>query len=454
MGVLLTVGSAVLGTFLVTWVVLKFLNTRKVTRRIVFAAIAAVFCTIFATLIYANLTTHSTGIEQRIVSQYSVADPQFERAMGSLLGPNIMAGNSVTTLSNGAEIFPAMLSAIRGAKHTITFETFIYWGGNIGREFADALAERAKAGVKTHVLLDWLGSTRMEEELLEEMKTAGVEVQFYHPLKWYNLDRVNNRTHRKILVVDGRIGFTGGVGIGDEWTGDAQDKDHWRDSHFQLEGPAVGQLQAAFMDNWMKTSAEVLHGVHYFPEQPTTGTLKAHVFKSGHGGGSNSARLMFLLSIACAQKSVRLSQAYFVPDEFAVRTLVEAAKRGVKIQIIAPGPLTDTRITRFASRATWGELLQAGVEFYEYQPTMFHCKGMVVDSLWSSVGSTNFDERSFKLNEECNLNVLDADFAAEQERIFEEDLKKSHKITYEEWAHRPRWKKLREKVASLASSQL
>jgi cardiolipin synthase len=357
--------------------------------------------------------------------------------MGVLLGPPLVDGNRVDTLRNGEQIFPAMLSAIRSAKRTITFETYIYWSGNVGKAFADAIAERARAGIKVHVLIDWIGSQKMEMGLIDQMKEAGAEIERYHPLKWYTLDRLNNRTHRKLLVVDGKVGFTGGVGIADEWDGHAQDADHWRDTHYRVEGPAVLQMQAAFNDNWTKVSGVVLHGDDYFPQQVAAGRLYAQMFKSSIDGGAESTHLMYLLSIAAAKTSIDLSMAYFVPDRVALDALEAAIKRGVRIRIIMPGPITDASLVRKASRSTWGEILAAGAEIYEYQPTMFHCKVLVIDGLWTSVGSTNFDTRSFRLNDEANLNVLDREFAHRQVADFENDLKASRRITYDEWSRRP-----------------
>ncbi len=300
-----------------------------------------------------------------------------------------------------------MLEAIRGARRTITFETYIYWSGDIGRTFADALAERARAGVKVHVLLDWVGSAKMDPALLETLEKSGVEVHRYHEPRWYNLGRLNNRTHRKVLVVDGRIGFTGGVGIADKWTGHAQDPEHWRDTHVRAEGPVVAQMQAVFMDNWTKATGRVIHGIDYFPPLTPVGEGAAQMFESSPSGGSESMHLMYLLAITAADRTIHLSSSYFVPDELTTKALVAALRRGVKVQIITPGEDIDTEVVRKASRARWGDLLQAGAEIYEYQPTMFHCKVMVVDSLLVSVGSTNFDNRSFRLNDEANLNVFD-----------------------------------------------
>jgi cardiolipin synthase len=403
------------------------------------------------------LNLFSTGekkLEHLPEHLYAAGDPQFLRAMGSLLGPSVLDGNQVNPLYNGDQIFPAMLAAIRSAQRSITFETYIYWSGDVGREFADALAERARAGVRVHVLLDWLGSGRMDAQLLQGMEEAGVEVRRYHPLHWYTMARINNRTHRKLLIVDGRIGFTGGVGIADKWLGNAQGPEHWRDSHFRVEGPAVAQLQAAFMDNWLKTEERVLHGAEYFPELKSAGSQLAQVFLSSPREGSESVRLMYLLSIAAAAKSIRLANSYFVPDDLAIRAFCEARGRGVAVQVIVPGPHIDAAVVRRASRSRWGPLLDAGVEIFEYQPTMYHCKVMVVDEVWVSVGSTNFDNRSFRLNDEANLNVLDAEFAAEQVRAFEDDLRHARRVSLEQWKNRPLSEKATELAAGLLRGQL
>ena len=393
-------------------------------------------------------------IRRKVDHEYAVTDPQFVRAMGVLLGPSLTEGNRATTLLNGDEIFPAMLEAIAAARKTITFETYIYWSGDVGKRFADALSQRARAGVKVHILVDWVGSQKMDDALLKEMRDAGVEIYKYHALRWYTLDRLNNRTHRKLLVVDGRLGFTGGVGIADEWTGHAQDPRHWRDNHYRIEGPAAAQMQAAFADNWVKVSGAVLHGEAYFPRIEAVGPQMAQVFRSSTEGGSESMHLMYLLSVASAAKSIDLSMAYFVPDDLALEALEDALKRGVRVRIIMPGPHTDAALVRRASRAKWGDILERGAEIYEFQPTMFHCKVLVVDGIWTSVGSTNFDERSFRLNDEANLNVYDRDFAARQRVDFEADLKRSKRITLEAWRDRPWTEKLWEHAAALLGPQL
>ncbi|HRO60297.1 MAG TPA: cardiolipin synthase [Burkholderiaceae bacterium] len=416
--------------------------------------VVSALATLAIVLLVLNLSAGEKQIEHRLEREYTTEDPQFARSLGALLGPPLVEGNQVEVLVNGDRIFPAMLEAIRGAKSTIGFETYIYWSGTIGREFADALIERAHDGVAVHVLLDWVGSAKMEEHLIDEMLAAGIEIERFHEPSGVTLSKLNNRTHRKLLIVDGAVGFTGGVGIADIWRGDAQDEDHWRDTHFRVTGPVVAQMQAVFMDNWIKATGRVLHGEAYFPALRPTGDHLAQMFSSSPTGGSESMHLMYLMAITAARHSIDLSSAYFVPDELTVQALVAAARRGVRIRIITPGPIIDAEIVRKASRAQWGSLLAAGVEIFEYQPTMYHCKVMIVDSLLVSVGSTNFDNRSFRLNDEANLNVLDSEFALRQVEIFEADLERSRRVTLEQWQQRPLREKLLERLASLLRHQL
>jgi len=405
-------------------------------------------------LFVANISHGPKKIERPIEMAYSVSDSQFLRAMTALLGPPLVRGNRVQALQNGDQIFPAMLAAIRSAQTSVTFETFIYWSGQVGGDFAEALSERARAGVQVHVILDALGINRIDEDYIRRMEGAGVKLVRYRPVRWYTLGRLNNRTHRKILVVDGRVAFTGGVGIADVWLGNADSPEHWRDSHFRIEGPVVGQMQAAFNDNWTEAAGTVLHDERYFPPLDSSGPLVAQVFISSNDGGPELTRMMYLMSIAGARQRIQIANAYFVPDDMARDMLVQARQRGVEIDIIVPGPITDAVVTRRSSRSRWGPLLQAGVRIHEYQPTMFHSKVMVVDGRWVSVGSTNFDNRSFRLNDELNLNVCDSAFAADLSRAFEDDLRRARPITFEAWRRRPFGEKLKEKLAGLLRSQL
>lgn len=406
--------------------------------------LVTVVVTLVVALLYINFAGPERKIETDIAHLYSVDDPQFRRAMGLMMGPAIVDGNKATELINGDAIFPAMLQAIRGARKTVLFETYIYWSGEIGNEFADALAERARNGVKVHVLLDWVGSAKIDDDIIAKMKTAGVQVELFHPLRWYNLGRINNRTHRKLLIVDGAVGFTGGVGIAPEWTGNAQAPEHWRDTHYRVEGPVVAQMQSVMLDNWSKTTGKVLHGTEYFPPLKAVGSESAQMFASSPSGGAESMLMMYLLAITASTRSIDISSAYFVPDDITRKALVDAVKRRVKVRIITPGKHMDAATVRRASRGLWGDLLAAGVEMYEYQPTMYHCKVMIVDGLMATVGSTNFDVRSFRLNDEANLNIYDAAFASRQTRVFEADLKQGHRITLDAWKTRPFTEKVHE----------
>ena len=410
--------------------------------------------TFVVVMVALNFARPEKKLSWKIEHRYALSDPQFRREMSVMLGPSIASGNSVIALQNGVEIFPAMLEAIRGAQTSITFETYIYWSGDIGEKFSAALIERAKAGVPVSVVIDWVGSAKMDQTLLDRMEEAGVRVKRYRPLKWYNLRRLNHRTHRKLLVVDGRIGFTGGVGIADLWEGNAEDPEHWRETHFRVEGPVVAQFQAAFNDNWIKTTGELLNDSTYFPPLQPTGTFDAHLFIASPAGGSESMHLMYLLAVAAANTTIDMAAAYFVPDELAIQAFEAARKRGVRVRILVPGPHIDTETVRIASKATWGRLLRAGVEIYVYQPTMMHTKLLIVDDELVSVGSTNFDPRSFRLNDEANLNVYDRSFAEQMTQAFERDLAPATRYTMEMWSRRPFKEKFVEKLLRPIRSQL
>lgn len=393
-------------------------------------------------------------LSEPLVHSYGVKDAQFVRTMDRLLGPPLLHGNRIETLVNGAEIFPAMLAAIRSAQKSITFETFVYEGGTIGTQFTEALTERARAGVKVHVIIDAVGGAYIDPTFIDNLHEAGAQVLIYRPVNLFTLDKVNHRTHRKILVVDGRIGFTGGVGIADAWDGQCEEPMCWRDNHYKIQGPVVGSLQAAFNDNWIEARGQVLDGPDYFPALEAVGPHHGQVVISSPEAGSASMQLMYLLSINAAEHSLYLATPYFVPDDLTLATLEAARQRGVVVRIIVPGVLTDSALVRSASRAVWGKLLRAGVEIYEYQPTLYHTKLMVVDGLWTSVGSTNVSNRSFRLNDEMNLNVYDAAFAASQVTLLQKDIARSRRVTLEEWNSRPMIERVTDFLGSLFSPQL
>jgi len=416
--------------------------------------LATIVITAFVVVVLMNFHRPEKSVRHAIEHRHPIDDPQFIHQMDAMLGPALLRGNTISALQNGDEIFPAMLQAIRDARESITFETYIYWSGQIGQQFADALKERSRHGVKVHVMLDWAGSAKMDGRLIDELTDAGVEVERYHPLRWYSIARLNNRTHRKLLVVDGRIGFTGGVGIADQWGGHAQDPDHWRDLHFRVEGPVVAQLQAGFMDNWIKTTGRVLHSDAYYPALEQTGNQGMHLFVSSPAGGSASMRLMYLLAIAASTRSIDLQAAYFIPDRLVVDALVAARDRGVHIRLLVPGRYIDSALVRIASRRRWGRLLRAGVEIHEYQPTMMHNKMLILDGELVSVGSTNFDMRSFDLNDEASLNIYSREFGQQMTAVMNADLQHAKPYTLAKWHQRPWRQKLGELLVRPVESQL
>ncbi len=416
-------------------------------------AILSAAAGVAAWLIVANLMPERRDLQHPLPHHLASSEEQFRNSMGALFGSHAIPGNKVETLTNGNEIFPSMLQAIRGAGKTITFETYIYWRGAIADQFADVLSQKAREGVSVKVLLDWVGSIPMEETLVERMRSAGVEVVRFRPVKWSTIDRVNNRTHRKLLIVDGRIGFTGGVGIGDEWNGDARTAAEWRDNHYRLEGPAVAELQAAFAEHWIEATGELLMGDRFFPALEPDGEQDAQIVVSSTHQ-RNVMHLMLMTALAAAEKNIRIATPYFVPDSITRRQLLEARRRGVDIAIIVPGEKTDARLVQKASRHFWGELLEAGIRIHEFEPTMYHCKLVVVDEAWTSVGSTNIDERALRLNDEANINFYQPQFAREQIKIFEADLKRSPRYTIDKWRQRSTGERLSDWMAGLLRSQI
>jgi cardiolipin synthase len=395
-----------------------------------------------------------TPMRYHMRHQFGVRDLAFLQTMHALTGMAMSEHNRAEVLRNGVRIFPSMLSAIRGAKRTINLEFYIYWDGEIGRQFAEALAERARAGVKINVVLDAVGSADMSHNLTDFLQRNGVQVEWYHPLRWYTLSRVNHRTHRKLLIVDGEVGFCGGVGIADNWLGDADSKDHWRETVVRVEGPVVAQMQFAFLDNWVKSRGELLTGLDYFPQVPARGTCLTQVVKSSPSEGSSTAKLLYIISIVSAKKSIYINSAYFVPDRDTIRALEGAVRRGVDVRVVVPGEFTDVPVVRHAGRFYYGGMLRRGIRIFEYQPTMMHAKTMVVDGIWTTIGSSNFDDRSFRLNDEVNVNIFDEGVAAQMEAMFYEDLARSEEVTTPRWLKRSWGERVKEWFADFLKPQL
>ena len=393
---------------------------------------------------------------------YSLDDPQpvdgerFVRAAEALTQAPISYGNRVDLLVNGDRIFPAFLEAIAGATRTLNLETYVYWTGEIADRVADALCERARAGVTCRVLLDAVGAARMNGGLIRQMEEAGVTVRRFRPPKPYALRRGNNRTHRRVLVADGRVGMTGGVGIAREWTGNAEDPDHWRDTHVRVAGPAVRGLQGAFAENWLEATGEVLTGDDDLPElEPLPdGEAATQVIRSSAGVGDTNVETLYYMAIASAARSIELTSAYFVPRPAFLAALQDASRRGVRVSVLVPGRNTDKAFVRHAGRHVYGGLLRAGVRVFEYRPTMLHAKTMCVDGAWAAVGSANFDNRSFQLNDEVVLCVHDRGFAARLGEVFAEDLAVSDEITLDAWRRRSLPGRVAELAGRLARREL
>ncbi len=399
--------------------------------------------------------TSARILREPIVLSHGPDNAVFRDTLGPILGAEFTGGNEITPLINGERFFPVMLDAIRRARKTITLETYIWSSGKISDQFIAALIERARAGVKVHVLADGMGSLKFDHDEQDRMKAAGIEFLVYAREKWWHFKpNINHRTHRKILVVDGEVGFTGGMCIDDRWLGDADSEKVWRETQVRVVGPAVRQMQAVFIANWLQTTSRLLVGAEYFPAMGRpAGESLAQCYRSGRNESPENARIAHLLAIAGARRSIQIAQAYFVPDDLAIEMLLAARRRGVEIEVIVPA-INDSRFGRAASRSRWGRLLEAGVKIHQYLPAMYHCKVMIVDDVFATVGSVNFDNRSFAINDEVALNVIDAGVARDLQKSFTADLKRSRPLTLEEFRARPWYIKATDHFCGLFRSQL
>jgi cardiolipin synthase A/B len=387
--------------------------------------------------------------------EFEAESPEFLATMAGATGAPVTHGNTLTLLNNGDEFYPAMLEAIASAQVSITIEAYIYWEGDIGRRFAHALADRARANVKVRILLDAVGSSTIGDDILDILEGGGCKIAWYNPIQWYSIGRFNNRTHRKSLVIDGRIGFTGGAGIADPWQGDAQDENHWRDIQIQIEGPAVTGLQTGFSQNWLERTHELISGPEYYPDFESNGPHLALTLISSPVTGASTARIMYYLSIICSRRRLWIANPYFVPDPPAIDTLIEAKKRGVDVKIMVSGMRNENWLSRHNSTRLYGRLLKAGVEIYEYNRTLLHHKTMTVDGVWGTVGTTNFDSRSFAHNEETNVCFRDDGLVRQLDAIFTEDLQGCcTRVDLHAWQRRGLLAKSQELVAAFLQEQV
>ncbi|MCC5908075.1 MAG: hypothetical protein JJU13_17805 [Balneolaceae bacterium] len=391
-------------------------------------------------ILYFNATPKDKRVTEPVFADYSVDERGFLNESGLLIGRNWIGGNSIEILDDAETIFNTMLEEIRNAEYSITKETYNFWGEQAGTPFAEELAKAAERGVNVHFLMDYVGSRKATREQIRMMEEAGVEVIRWRQPSWYHLSRFNHRTHRKLFVVDGKTAFTGGVNIGDNWRIPVEEGG-FRDYHYKITGPAVNELQRAFSENWVAATGRLLTNSAYYPELEASGDKRMQVTTSHPREGQKMIRKMYIYAIAAARESIRINTAYFFPDHDFLDILADASSRGVRVQMIIPGPNIDQAYFRFASKNRWGKLLEAGVEIYEYQPAMYHSKLLIVDDAFVSIGSANFDNRSFRINDETNLNILDREFASERIRHFEKDLKQSRLYTLEDFQNRSAWRK-------------
>ena len=386
--------------------------------------------------------------------EFSIESPEFVGTVAGASGSPFLGGNRLELLNNGDAFYPAMLTAIKGAERSITIEAYIYWAGEIGGLFAGALAERAKAGCPVKILLDAIGSATIGQEILDVLEAGGCQIAWYNPIRWYTLGRFNNRTHRKSLIVDGQVAFTGGAGIADHWRGNARGPDEWRDMQIRLEGPAVVPLQTGFAHNWQQTTGELLSGDAYYPIIDPRGPLAVQTLLSSPETGSSSVRTMYYLSIVCARQSIYIANPYFVPDPVAIETLIEAKQRGVDVRIMVSGIRNDNWLARHNSIRLFGRLLIAGIEIQEFNRTMLHHKTMVVDRRWVTVGTANFDSRSLAHNEESNVCCFDKRLAKDLHDVFLDDLGGCERVTLERWRRRGLLARAQEFVAAFLQEQV
>jgi cardiolipin synthase A/B len=384
----------------------------------------------------------------QVISRLPAGDPAFPEYIASLVNSPVTRGDAYQVLQNGREIYPAMLAAIQQAKRRIVFETYNYKHGEIAETFTKALVDAARRGVVVRIVLDSFGASPKPPRLDERLKEAGARLHWFNVLGLWTVEATNNRTHRKIMVVDGEIGFTGGAGIADHWLGDADAPDHWRDTQFAVNGPAVRWLEAAFFENWVEAGGEDAPELD-LAEPAGAGPARSLVIWSNPIGGVSNVKLLFLYSIAAATRSIEIQSPYFIPDASSRRALLEARRRGVDIRVLTDGEITDTKSVKHASRNEYAPLLEAGVQIFEYVPTMMHTKVMVVDGQWSLFGSGNFDNRSLELNDEITVAVADPALAARLRDTFERDTTRSKRWTAAEWRARPWHWKVREKFWGL-----
>jgi cardiolipin synthase A/B len=375
-------------------------------------------------------------------------------SIANLTGSPILDGNRAEVLQNGDGFFPPLFRDIEAARKSVHIETYVWWKGEICNRLAKLLATKARQGVEVRLTLDAVGSNRGENELFQAMQKAGVKIAWFHPFRLADIGLVNNRTHRKLAVLDGRVGYVFGHGVAEEWTGHGQDEKHWRDTGVRLEGPVVNAVQGVFAENWIDTTSEVIAGEKYFPRLPAAGTVRAHVTAASPEGGVSKLELLMKLAIASAQEELLIQNPYFIPDQELVDLLEAAVRRGVAVRIMLPGPVTDSSVVRHAGHRFFEELLGHGIHIYENQRTLLHQKTMVVDGEWSLIGSTNLDDRSLDINDEASVGLIDRQVAASLTQAFRDDLASCKELTLAQWRERGLWHRTVDRFSYMINEQL
>jgi cardiolipin synthase len=379
----------------------------------------------------------------KIRSAVGAEAPGHAAYVAALVGADLTRGNQFEVLTNGDQFLPAMLTAIAGARKRVVLETYIYDSGEVGSQFTTALEQAARRGVACSLVVDAVGSSGMEDRDVKRLEAAGCVVATFNPPHWYKLEELNYRSHRKILVVDGEVGFTGGAGFADQFAGHAQDRDHWRETQVRMRGPIVRLLEAAFYENFSEVHGPVSPTIDG-PSHATDASAPSVLIRSSPTGGSNELKRLYLLALASARSRVDIESPYFLTDESTLWSIEDAVKRGVRIRMIVEGDITDAKPVKYASRYSYDRLLQLGIEIHEYQTTMLHTKALVVDGVYSIFGSANFDNRSFELNDELNVAASSPELARRLLQDFETDLKHSKPLTLQAWRQRPLLDKVRE----------
>lgn len=415
--------------------------------------IAGLVACAFSFVLY-HTSTDSHPAVYALEPDFDTESEEFRTTMAGATGMPLVEGNRVDVYNNGDEFYPKMLEAVESARHSVTMEQYIFWDGRVGRRFAEAFAEKAREGVPVKLLIDAIGSATLGEDIFRILEAGGCQLAWFRPIHWYTIHRANQRNHRKSLIVDGRLAFTGGSGLADQWLGSAEDEHEWRDIQARVEGPAVRGLQTGFAQNWLRTTGEIISGNDFFPELHPAGEVSVQTILSSPLDGEGAAGTMYLIALQCARRCLYIANPYFIPDGRVIDMFARARRRGVKVKLMLAGRHNDTWWARQNSVRLYGKLLQAGVEIYEYRPTMLHQKTMIVDGVWATLGTTNFDNRSFALSEETNICFHDPSLVHHLRSVFAADLARCERIELADWKARGAWQQTKEVLASLIENQV